>query len=74
MGRKLTALWDERELGNSVNAFYLLLLLLLLSFPMCPTDLMPNWASCVYIYSLFQLNVKARVFKDVRVVLLKPKL
>ena len=51
MGRKLTVLWDERELGNSVNAFYLLLLLLLLSFPMCPTDSMPNWTSCFGVYN-----------------------
>ena len=41
MGRKLAVLWDERELGNSVMLFYLLLLSLL-SFSMCPTDSMPN--------------------------------
>ena len=41
MGRKLAVLSDERELGNSVMLFYLLLLSLL-SFSMCPTDSMPN--------------------------------
>ena len=48
----LSCIWVEaqqylgwRTTGNSVMLFYLLLLPLL-SFPMCPTDLMPNWASC----------------------------
>ena len=45
MGRRLTVFWDEGELGNTVMLFYLPLLSLL-SFPMCPTDSMPNWASC----------------------------
>ena len=44
MGRKLTVLWDEGELGNSVMLFTALSLL---SFPMCPTDSIPNWASCL---------------------------
>ena len=46
MGRRLTVLWDERELGNSVMLFYLLLFSLL-SFPMCPTDSMPKWGHLV---------------------------
>ena len=33
--------------GNSVMLFYLLLLPLL-SFLVCPTDSMPNWASCLF--------------------------
>ena len=60
MGRKLTALWDERELSNLVNAFYLLLLLLLLSFPMCPTDSMPNWASLLYA-KILQLKLRTDI-------------
>ena len=40
MGKKLTVLWNERELGNSV--MLLLASVVVLSFPMCPTDSMPN--------------------------------
>ena len=47
MGGSLTIFWDEGELGNSVMLFYLLLLLLL-CFPMCPSDSVPNWASCSF--------------------------
>ena len=44
MGGSLTIFWDEGELSNSVMLFYMLLLSLL-SFPVCPTDSMPNWES-----------------------------
>ena len=39
--------------------FYLLLLPLL-SFPMCPTDSMPNWASCLRLYHRVQPVIKPK--------------
>ena len=41
MGRSITVFWDKGKLGSSVMLFYLLLFSLL-SFPMSPTDSMPN--------------------------------
>ena len=45
MGRRLTVFWDIGELGSSVIVF---ICSVVLSFPMCPIDSMPNSASCSY--------------------------
>ena len=58
MGRSITVFWDEGKLGSSVMLFYLLLFSLL-SFPMSPTDSMPNWASCCFYSRMVSSEVKS---------------